>query len=137
MGAPKQRVLIASNAGYGFVTLLENLHTRNQKGKALITLPEGASPLDPLHVTGNPAERYAAAVTAEGRMLVFGLSELPELPKGKGNKIIHIAAKDFKAGTDRLKHLVVFPEGAALTIYAGRRHFRMVFGNLANFMGNR
>ena len=137
MGAPKQRILLASSAGYGFVTVLENLHTRNQKGKAMITLPEGAAPLDPLHVTGNPADLYAAAVTADGRMLVFGLPELPELPKGKGNKIIHVAPKDLKAGTDRLKHLVIFPEGAALTLYAGRRHFRMVFGNLSNFMGSR
>ncbi len=137
MGAPKQKLLIASTAGYGFVTELENLHTRNQKGKALLSLSEGARPMTPIYITGNTASLYAIAITGEGRMLAFALSELPELTKGKGNKIINILSKEFKSGSDYLKHLVLLPEGGTLILFAGKRHFKLVFGNMANFIGTR
>ena len=137
MGAPRQKLLIASTAGYGFVTELENLNTRNQKGKTLLSLPDGAEPMAPMHITGNPEELFVAAITREGRMLVFELKQLPELPKGKGNKIINIPSGDVKSGNDLLKHLILLPRGATLTLYAGKRHFRLVFGNLENFLGTR
>ncbi|MGM0404019.1 MAG: DNA topoisomerase IV subunit A [Thermodesulfobacteriota bacterium] len=137
MGAPKQKLLIASNAGYGFVTQIQHMHTRNQKGKALLSLPGDAQPLPPLHVTGSAADFYVVAITAAGRMLMFPLPEMPELQKGKGNKIIHIKTGDITAGKDFLKHLALLPDKGALTLFAGRRHFRLVFGNIANFMGSR
>lgn len=137
MGAPRQRLLIASSAGYGFVTQLENLYTRNQKGKALLSLPEGARPLVPLHITGDPASLHVLSITGQGRMLVFPLNELPELAKGKGNKIINVYNKDFKERADFLKHLVLLPEGAAITIFSGRRFFKLTFGNIGSFMGAR
>lgn len=137
MGAPKQKILIASTAGYGFVTELENLNTRNQKGKALLSLSDAAEPIVPLYITGNPEDLFVAAITREGRMLVFELKQLPELPKGKGNKIINIPSGDFKSGNDLLKHLVLLPRGGTLTLFSGKRHFRLVFGNLENFLGTR
>ena len=137
MGAPKQKLLVASNAGYGFITQMENLHTRNQKGKALITLSGAAQPLPPMHVNGGPADFYVVAISAEGRMLMVSLPELPELQKGKGNKIINIKSADFESGTDFLKHLILVPDKGALTLFAGKRHFRLAFGNLADFLGTR
>ena len=137
MGAPKQKLVVASNAGYGFITQIQHLYTRNQKGKALLTLPKEAQPIQPLHVTGTASDFFVVAITAEGRMLLFPLPELPELQKGKGNKLIHIKTGDFIAGTDFLKHLVLLPDRGVLTLFAGKRHFRMVFGNIANFMGGR
>ncbi len=137
MGAPLQRLLLASNAGYGFVTQLQHLYTRNQKGKAVLTLPGETRPMTPIHVTGSPSDIYIAAITAQGRMLLFPLAELPELSKGKGNKIIHIKPGEFASGNDFLKHLALLPDKGVLTLYAGRRHFRLVFGNIANFMGSR
>ncbi|MGM0454396.1 MAG: DNA gyrase C-terminal beta-propeller domain-containing protein, partial [Thermodesulfobacteriota bacterium] len=132
----KQKLLIASTAGYGFVTEMDNLHTRNQKGKALLTLPEGARPLVPQYIVGTETF-YVVAVTGAGRMLAFPLADLPELSKGKGNKLINIISKEFKAGEDYLKHLALLPEGGTLTLFAGKRHFKLVFGNMANFMGTR
>jgi len=129
--------LIASNAGYGFITELENLNTRNQKGKALISLPAGALPLSPIYITGNMPSLYVVSITNEGRMLAFPLKDLPELPKGKGNKIVNISPKDFKAGSDYLKHLFLIPEEGQLTMFSGRRHFKLTFSNLGNFIGNR
>jgi topoisomerase-4 subunit A len=137
MGAPKQKLLIASTAGYGFITELENLNTRNQKGKALISLPDGALPLSPIYITGNVPSLYVVSITNEGRMLAFPLKDLPELPKGKGNKIINITAKNFKAGTDFLKHLFLVPAEGELTLFSGRRHFKLTFANLGNFIGSR
>jgi len=137
MGAPKQKLLVASTAGYGFVTELENFHTRNQKGKALISLPAGAQPMVPIHITGKIDSLYVVSITFEGRMLAFPLQDLPDLPKGKGNKIVNILAKDFKTGSDYLKHLLLLPEEAVLILFSGKRHFKLTFGNLSNFIGKR
>ena len=137
MGAPKQKLLVASTAGYGFVTELENFNTRNQKGKALISLPAGALPLVPIHITGNMAGTYVVSITNEGRMLVFPIKDLPELAKGKGNKIINVLTKDFKAGTDFIKHLFLLPEDGLLTLFSGRRHYKLTASNFSNFIGKR
>ena len=137
MGTPKQKLLVASTAGYGFVTDLESFHTRNQKGKALISLSAGAQPLVPIHITGNITSLYVVSITFEGRMLAFSLKNLPELSKGKGNKIINVLTKDFKAGTDSLKHLLLLPEEGLLTLFSGRRHFKLTTANFSNFIGSR
>jgi topoisomerase-4 subunit A len=137
MGAPSQKLLLASTAGYGFVTALENFNTRNQKGKALISLPVGSHPLVPVHITGKPGSLYVVSITSEGRMLGFLLKELPELAKGKGNKIISILPKDFKAGNDFLKHLFLLPEEGLLTLYAGKRHFKLTPSGFSDFIGKR
>lgn len=137
MGAPTQKLLVASNAGYGFVTELQHFHTRNQKGKALISLPEGALPLAPIHITGNIGKFYVVAITCGGRMLGFPLKDLPELQKGKGNKIIHIPASDVKAGEDFLKHLFLLPEEGQFTLFSGKRQFKLSFANFGNFIGSR
>jgi topoisomerase-4 subunit A len=137
MGAPTQKILVASTAGYGFVTELQNFYTRNQKGKALISLSPGALPLVPIHITGNLPGLYVVSITNEGRMLAFLLKDLPELPKGKGNKIINVLSKEFKSGSDFLKHLFLVPEECLLTLFSGRRHFKLTPGNFSEFIGTR
>jgi len=137
MGAPTQKLLVASTAGYGFVTELQNFYTRNQKGKALISLSPEALPLVPIHIKSNFAGLYVVSITNDGRMLAFPIQELPELPKGKGNKIINVLSKDFKAGSDFLKHLLLVPEEGLLTLFSGRRHFKLTPGNFSEFIGTR
>ncbi len=137
MGEPEQRILAFSDAGYGFVTVLENMYTRNLKGKAFLSLPAGALPLPPLIVPDDGAERFIAAVTLQGRLLIFPLSELPELPRGKGNKMIHIAPKEIKEGTDRLLSCTFLGSGNKLVIHAGKRFFALSGGNLQDFIGAR
>jgi len=78
-----------------------------------------------------------AAVSEQGRMLIFALSDLPELPRGKGNKIIQIASRDIEARLDFVRFLTLIPRGAALTVYSGKRYFKMTPGNLAEFVGER
>ena len=135
-GDPSRRILAASDAGYGFITALENLYTKNQKGKAFLSLPQGARPLPPLYIE-RIENTLLAAITNEGRMLVFPLDALPELPKGKGNKIIHIPSKLARERQEFVTTLALVPENSTLTIHAGKRYFRLTPGNLAEFIGER
>ncbi len=42
LGQPKDQYILASSSGYGFITELENLYSKNKAGKAAITLPKVA-----------------------------------------------------------------------------------------------
>ncbi|MCJ8501807.1 DNA topoisomerase IV subunit A [Desulfatitalea alkaliphila] len=137
MGSAQQPMLIAGDGGYGFVTVLESLHTRNQKGKAFLTLPPGSLPLPPLEIPESETPLHVAAVTLQGRLLIFPLADLPELPKGKGNKLIHIPPRDLKEGADRLLFLQLMGEGDKLVVHAGKQFFALTGGNLQQFMGQR
>lgn len=136
MGNPKQMLLMASDAGYGFLTHLSELVTKNQKGKAVHILPKEARPLPPI-IIANVKETFLTAITNEGRMLVFPISDLPIISKGKGNKIIQIPPKRARRREELLKFLMPVPNGSALTIFAGKRHFKLTFGNLKDFFGER
>jgi topoisomerase-4 subunit A len=137
MADPEQRLLVASDAGYGFSSQIQHLHTRNTKGKTFLSLPPGAQPLPPILIQPSDEPQFIVAVTLQGRLLVFPLGELPELPKGKGNKIIQISPKDFKAGTDAMVYLKLVGEQDKVTILAGKRRFSMTFANLSEYMSNR
>ena len=113
------------------------MYTRNLKGKSFLSLPAGAAPLSPLIIPSEAQESFIAAVTLQGRLLVFPLDELPELPKGKGNKMIHIPPKDIKEGKDRLLFFCLLGAENKLVIHAGKRFFAMTRGNLQDFMGGR
>lgn len=140
MGDPEQKLLVCSDAGYGFVTRLEHLYTRNQKGKTFLSLPPGARPHLPIQINGMDGSNDSltiVVVTIQGRMLQFPLSELPELPKGKGNKMIQILPKAFKAGEDAMVFVHLVGEDDRLTLFAGKRHFSLTFDQLADYRGNR
>lgn len=88
MGEPKQKVVMASSAGYGFITSLDNLVSKNKSGKAILSLPAKSVVLTPCSVKQGD---WVVVVTSEPRLLVFASDELPELAKGKGNKLIQLA----------------------------------------------
>lgn len=135
-GDPAQDILAASDAGYGFVTKLENLYTKNQKGKAFLSLPKGALPLQPL-VVQNVDHTLLAAITNEGRMLIFPLTALPVLPKGKGNKIIQIPPKRRQTREEFVTIMALVPEHSTMVIHAGKRFFKLTPNNLSDFFGER
>jgi topoisomerase IV subunit A len=136
MGEPDRDLLLASDAGYGFVTKLADLITKNKSGKALLTLPSGALPLAPLPVADFNTEQLVA-ISNEGRILTYPLSELPRLARGKGNKIINIPSARAKERKELMAFLAVLPAEAALVIHAGKRHLTLKPGQLAQFMGKR
>ena len=87
LGSPSEKVVLASSSGFGFITQLDNLISKNKAGKAVMSLPKGSQLLTPAYFqTGY----WIAVVTDEPRLLVFDSQELPELGKGKGNKLIQL-----------------------------------------------
>ncbi len=135
-GDPKSEYLLASDAGYGFRVKLADMFAKNKSGKALLSLPKGGRVLPPLAVTDAATDRVAA-ITNEGRMLVFPLSELPEMARGKGNKIIGIPAKRIAAREEFVVALVVVPQGESLTAHAGKRYIVLKPSDLDTYQGER
>ena len=136
MGGEEEKVLLASDAGYGFVANLSDLATKNKAGKALISLPKAAKVMLPLSVA-DPAKEILAAVSNEGRLLVFPLSELPELARGKGNKIMNIPSSRLQSREEYLLGLAVLPAGDELTVYSGKRHLTLKMSDLEHYQGER
>ncbi len=134
-GQPQDWVLLASSAGYGFRVQLKELQSKNKAGKSAINLPDSAIILAPVAIQSD--EDRLAAISQQGRLLIFPVTELPALSKGKGNKIIQIQPADFASGKDSLQICCVLPAGADLKISAGKRHQTLKNTDLEAFIGNR
>lgn len=128
------RFVLASSHGYGFVTRFENLTGRNKAGKAMLSLTPNAKVLQPAGVPGAGKERVVA-VTSAGHLLAFPLAELPELDKGKGNKVIDIPKA--KLGTERVVAVAVVPPGGTLAVKSGTRTMTLSFKDLDAYVGAR
>ncbi len=135
-GDPEQWLLIVSDSGYGFRTQLKNLYTKNKAGKSLLTLPKGAKVLKPTFIQNIETDKVAA-ISNQGHLLVFNIAELPELNRGKGNKIMNIPPKKLQAREEFCLAIVSVAENADLIIYAGKRHYRLNTTELEKFMGTR
>lgn len=128
--------VIASDAGYGFVVKGEDLQAKNKAGKALLTLPNGAKVVAPKPVA-NLEDGWLAAVTTEGRLLLFKVTDLPQLGKGKGNKIIGIPGERVASREEYLTDLAVLPSGASLVLQAGKRTLTLKADDLEHYKGER
>ncbi|MGE4407724.1 DNA topoisomerase IV subunit A [Pseudomonas sp.] len=128
--------VIASDAGYGFVVKGEDLQAKNKAGKALLSLPTGARVVAPRPLASRD-EDWLAAVTTEGRLLVFPVRDLPQLGKGKGNKIIGIPGERVASREEYLVDLAVLPSGATLLLQAGKRTLSLRAEDLEHYKGER
>ncbi|WP_339414491.1 DNA topoisomerase IV subunit A [Pseudomonas sp. EA_35y_Pfl2_R5] len=128
--------VIASDAGYGFVVKGEDLQAKNKAGKALLSLPAGALVVPPKSLV-NRDEDWLAAVTTEGRLLLFKVADLPQLGKGKGNKIIGIPGERVASREEYLTDLAVLPVGATLVLQAGKRTLSLKADDLEHYKGER
>lgn len=128
--------VIASDAGYGFVVKGEDLQAKNKAGKALLSLPNGAKVVAPKPVT-NLEDDWLAAVTTEGRLLLFKVTDLPQLGKGKGNKIIGIPGERVASREEYLTDLAVLPSGSSLILQAGKRTLTLKADDLEHYKGER
>ncbi len=135
-GDPEQWYLLASDAGYGFVVQLKELYAKNKAGKALLTLPKGARVLAPALVTDKENDRVVA-ISNEGRMLVFPVSELPVLSRGKGNKIIGIPGKRVVSREEFVVAVAVVSEQGKLTAHSGKRYITLKGSDLDHYQGER
>ncbi|MDR9436029.1 MAG: DNA topoisomerase IV subunit A [Thiohalophilus sp.] len=120
-GSADQLVLLATSHGYGLVAKLEDMITRNKKGKAMLKVPDGAKVLPPVPVT-DMETYWVAMVSNEGKLLIHHVAELPVLPKGKGVKIMNIPPAKAKSGQEYATAVTVLEEQESLKIYSGKRH---------------
>ena len=136
IGRAEQRVLLASNAGYGFVTKLGDLVAKNRAGKAMLSVPNNGTALAPVLLVNDGAQ-LVVAITDQGRMLAFPIAEVPELARGKGNKLINVPSAAFNAGEETMIAVAVISEADQLLVRAGQRHLRMKLKDLEHYVGQR
>lgn len=136
MSKDDQLWLLASDAGYGFVAPFSDMQSRVKNGKALLSLPSSAKvlPPQPIH---NFAEDLVVAVSNEGRLLVFPVKDLPQLSKGKGNKIISIPSSRAKLREEYLQAIAVMPANSMLTVIAGKRKLQLKPADIEHYRGDR
>jgi topoisomerase-4 subunit A len=132
IGDPDSKYLLASDAGYGFIATLSDLVSRNKAGKSILRVPPGGRAVVPAPVPAD-CECLIAAVTSIGKLLVFEAEELPELGKGKGNKIIGIPTKVYKEGAEKLVAVAVIPEEGNLQVLSGARRMTIRWDDLDDY----
>ena len=135
MGADEQKILMGTDAGYGFVAKIGDLFTKNKAGKAVVSIPKGARILSPQMI--NTDNALIAAVSNEGRMLVFPIADLPELARGKGNKIINIPGSRLQSREEFVVDYGIIPEGGSLVVHSGKRYLVMKEKDLEHYRGER
>ncbi|MFQ1020285.1 DNA topoisomerase IV subunit A [Gilliamella sp. CG13] len=125
-----QKFLLASSAGYGFICQFSDLVARNRNGKAIINLPNNAKVLTPIEISND--ESLLLSITQAGRMLIFPVKDLPELAKGKGNKIISLSNAD-----DSLAYMILITPETSITLYVGKRKLTLNPVDLQKFRAER
>jgi topoisomerase IV subunit A len=128
--------LIASDAGYGFVAQLKELYAKNKAGKATLSLPKGAQVMPPVPVQ-DPASGRVVAISNEGRMLAFDVASLPQMAKGKGNKMLSIPSARAADREELVIALACVQPNDLLTAYAGKRFISFTEKDLEEYLGER
>ena len=126
---------MASDAGYGFITTLENLQSRQRVGKSVLNLPPNSRVLPPGPL-GDGVD-FLAVVSSLGRLLVFPLEQLPQLAKGKGSRLIAIPSAQAAARQEVLVAFTCLSNEQSLTLYCGQRHLTLKPADIANYTGSR
>ena len=136
IGDAGQKYLLASDAGYGFITTLGDLVSRNKAGKSVLRVPSGGRVVVPSAIPPD-TECLIAAVSSIGRLLLFEMEELPELAKGKGNKLINIPGKKYANGEEKMVAACVVPEDGDLLVDTGTRVMTLRWKDLDDYYGDR
>ena len=135
IGSPALRLLLASDAGYGFLATLGDTLSKNRAGKAVLSVPANAAALPPIVVSEGAT--HLAAATNRGRLLVFPLADVPVLARGKGQKLISIPPKAFREEQERMIGAATLMEKDKLVVHAGARHTALRWRDLGNYLGAR
>ena len=136
MGVDSEPFVMLSDAGYGFICQLEDMLTKNKKGKATLSVPKGAQALAALPI-GNLEQDFIAVVTTSGYLTIYAITELPELARGKGVKLINIPSKLLKARDEYVLGATTFRKGQHVLVHAGKRYLRLKGQDLDHYMGER
>lgn len=128
MGQDDSKLIMASSQGYGFINTFADLDTNQKAGKNVINFDDAYSLIT--HQIGEQ-DTLVGVVSSAGHLLVYPLTELPMMKKGKGNKLI-----DLKDG-DSVVAITTFSEGDSLSLDSGKRTLTLKPMDIANFMGTR
>jgi topoisomerase-4 subunit A len=137
MGEENQKIILASDFGYGFIASIEDLISKKKGGKSTIRLTEKSRVLPVTYLQETDEDEYIAVATNAGRLLLFPISELPTLSKGKGNKLIQIPASELKSRSTYIASICTITPSQQLKVYAGKRHLSIKFDDLTNYIGSR
>jgi topoisomerase-4 subunit A len=135
MGELEDLWLVASDAGYGFTVRVKEMLSTKKAGKSLLNLPDGATVLPPAFVPGDDA--LVAVTSKDGKLLVFSVKDVPELPRGKGNKLFDVPGKKFAAREDFVTGIAVVPKDKSLIVRSGERKMTLAWGDLKDYRGER
>jgi len=127
MGAPEDLYLYASDAGYGFVGKLGDLITDRKAGKGMLKVPKGAKALPPQRVLDRKDD-WLAAATSTGQLLVISVGDLPDMEKGKGEKILNIPGKKVAARSEYLAGIAIFQEGQSVVLRTAKGELKLKAG---------
>lgn len=136
IGETTQKLLVASDAGYGFIGTLGDMTTKNKAGKTLLSVPKGALALPPVPIN-NIEETLVAAFSSEGRLLVFPLADLPTLGRGKGIKVINIPSARVIDRSEIMQYVVVLGPEESIVVLSGKRTLNLKPSDLAHYRGER
>jgi topoisomerase-4 subunit A len=136
IGEPDDRWVIASDAGYGFVVKLGEMHSRNRAGKAVLKVPEGSGVLAPAQIPA-AADALLCVVSTEGKMLAFAVKDLPELPRGKGNKMFGLSSKKVASREEYLAAMAIVASGQSLIVHSKERKMTLKYAELKDYRGER
>lgn len=136
MGEADNQYVIASDAGYGFIIKLDDLFTKNRRGKASLSVPKGSRALM-LKQTTNAENEFIATVTNTGHLLVFPLKELPLLPKGKGNKMLNIPGSKVASREEYLVDMAILKPEQMLGLVAGNKQLKLKVSDWKHYIGER
>lgn len=136
MGADDSLHLLATTAGYGFVAKLADMQVSKKSGKSVLNVPKHSEVLAPLAINSLETD-LIIAISNIGRMLVFAINELPQMSRGKGNKIINIPSAKLAAGEEAMTALAVMNPRDSLIVRAGKRHLSMKYSDLEHYIGER
>lgn len=133
---PEQLLLMSTDAGYGFVAKFEDLVSKNKAGKAAVSVPKGAKIIAPVQIS-QIQDTWLVAVSNEGRMLVFPLEDLPQLARGKGNKIISISPARVVSREEFMVSCALVTDTSELLVHSGKRYLRLKPSDLVHYRGDR
>ncbi len=136
IGKPNDLYLLSSNHGYGFLVRLGDMQANAKKGKAVLSVGKVAKALPPMKVY-DVASDQIIAVSSIGHMLMTPLVQLPQMAKGKGNKIINIPSTLLNSGKEKVAAVTLLPTNAKLIVHAGKRYKTMKVNELLTYAGER
>ena len=135
-GEATQQILLSHSGGYGFITTMANLYAKNKMGKNCISIADDCQLLTPLTLT-DPDNDTLLAITDDGRLLLCPVNSLPTLSKGKGARIIQLAAHGLDSHGTSLQHLAILPPKATAILYAGKRQLKLKKADIEHYTDKR